>query len=456
MSNDATVEKDVSELHEESTRDEIDALYSDCLTIKPVAHETQTLAEMPGETDEQKIANLERSTYHSSYWGGFDTERMCFTQCPSAMHKEALDELLVKLDEQGVDDVILQSDERIFAKLGSHFYPVSARTLTFSEVSELLAKMHRDSTPGKVRSGSPQKYAYSVPYQAVANGSIKHVRFRCKATACQGVGGSQDGIDISMRCIDSFPKTMDELGVPQGIRDLAFPEAGIIIVTGETGSGKTTLLGTIMRFWATIAKGRRIITYNDPIEYDYRAIPNRTGSIAQTEVGEMIPSFEDAIPDAMRRNPCIIELGEVSEQQGIKNVIIAAQTGHRVYTTVHTESVAITFSRMVEVFPQDEQVGKIRSLISTTRGIIHQRLLETKEGGRIPVQEWLKIGPDERHILYNTPAAQLVETLQNLVETRGRSLLADLESKKDLLKDEVYLLTKRELTGDDGEETNGD
>ena len=447
MSSQERFHKSEPDLHDEISREEVDELYSGTLTVEDESISRSILSE-----DIDQVASLETSLtslgdvdQHASHWGKFDRTEMSFPKCPTSLHKETLDELLVKLDEQGVDDVILQSDERIFAKLGSDFYPVSLRLISFNEVSSVLASMHRESTPGKVRSGKPQKFSYSVPFQKIENGPVGHVRFRNKATACQGLGGSQDGLDISMRCIDSYPKTMDELKVPQGLRDLAFPDSGIVLVTGETGSGKTTLLGSIMRYWATTKKGRRIIAYNDPIEYDYRAIPDRTGSVAQTEVGDMIPSFEDAIPDAMRRNPCIIELGEVSERIGIKNVIIAAQTGHRVYTTVHTDSVAVTFSRMVEPFPQDEQAGKIRSLIATTRGIVHQRLLSTKDGCRVPIQEWLRIGPSEREILYNTDPQVFVQTMQELVETRGRSLLQDLESKKDVVDEEEYLLTKREL-----------
>lgn len=437
--------------HDTTSREELDSLYGSSLSVSKNKVQRRTLVDAEGSTIDEQLDSLKPKLQEPETWGEFDFEKMHFTKCPTSFHLEALNQLLVALDKQNVDDVVLQSDEKIFAKLGSDYYPVSTRAITFSEISSILAAIHRDSTPGKVRSGKYQRFPYSVPYQEKDDGPVRHVRFRVDATACQGPRGSQDGIDITMRCMDAFPKTMDDLNVPQGIRDLAFPEAGIVLVTGETGSGKTTLLGSIMRFWATTPKGRRIITYNDPIEYDYRAIPGRTGSIAQTEVGEMIPDFSHAVPNAMRRNPCIIELGEVSEQIGIKNVIVAAQTGHRVYTTVHTESVAITLSRMVEPFSQEEQPGKIRALISTTRGIVHQRLLDTKDGGRIPIQEWLQIGPEERKALYNSDPSSLVEVLENLVETRGRSLLQDLESKKHLIEEEAYYVTKKELVGRGGD-----
>ncbi len=433
--------------HDTTDREELDSLYGGSLFVSEELLPRRSLADAEGNTIDEQLDSLEPKSKGLEVWGEFDLDTMLFTKCPTSFHREALDQLLVALDKHNVDDVVLQSDEKIFAKIGSDYYAVSARAITFSEISSILAAIHRDSTPGKVRSGEFQRFSYSVPYQEKDDGPVRHVRFRVDATACQGLRGSQDGIDITMRCMDAFPKTMDELNVPKGIRELAFPEAGIVLVTGETGSGKTTLLGAIMRFWATTPKGRRIIAYNDPIEYDYRAIPGRTGSIAQTEVGEMIADFSHAVPNAMRRNPCIIELGEVSEQVGIKNVIVAAQTGHRVYTTVHTESVAITLSRMVEPFSQEEQTGKIRALISTTRGIVHQRLLDAKDGGRVPVQEWLQIGPTERKALYNSESSELVEVLQNLVETRGRSLLQDLESKKHLIEEEAYFVTKQELVG---------
>ena len=418
-------------MHAEVDVAELDGIYSDTLNVKSEAVNTSYDTKADKED--------------SSLWGDYDSVKRRFPRCPSIMTKDAVDELLRKAGELGVDDVVFQGDERIYMKMDKVFSPASLRAISFTEVSEILASMHRESTPGKVRSGKPQAFAYSVPVVCDKTQKVSHVRFRVKATACQGTHGSQDGLAICMRCMASYPMTMDELKVPQGIRDLAFPASGIVIVTGETGSGKTTLLGSFIREKATQELPVHIVTYEDPIEYDYRSIPNKTAIIAQTEVGEMIGSFDDAIPDAMRRNPDIIKVGEVSEEKGIKNALLAGQSGHLVYTTVHAEGVAITFSRMVTAFPHEAQAGVMQSLIASTRGIIHQRLLNKKDGGRIPVQEWLEIGRDEREILLDVPVKEITSTLERLVEERGQPLLRDLESKKDLIDEVDYKLNRRSL-----------
>lgn len=383
------------------------------------------------------------------YWGELDIEKMKFSRAPVTVGKKAFDEILVKLAKAGVDDIVIQSEECIATKLGSHFSYVTSHPLTFPEVSTLLAEITRDSVPGKVRGGVDHNFPYSVPVEVETDGVVRvmHIRFRGNAVSVLGGGGRDDGMQLTLRKIDPHPKTMDELGVPDGIRKLIDSDSGIVFVTGETGSGKTTLLGSFIRHIITQPDGVNVATYEDPIEYDFRAVPGKTSVIAQSSIGEMLPSYDDAIPNALRRNPDVIMLGEVRERVAINNALIAAQSGHLIFTTVHTDGVAITFSRMVSVFPAEERQGKIDALIGSTRGIIHQRLLKAKGGkGRVPVQEWLTIGRRERDRLLDTPNDKLTLVLQQMLEDVGHPLLRDLEAKKHLIDEVDYLRVHRALT----------
>ncbi len=401
-----------------------------------------------------KQSNVDVSTpsnEKSGHWGRFDPKTKTFPMCPLSMSLDALNELLSKLYLESVDDVVFQVDNKVFCKQGNTFYPVTVRPLRVSEVSDILSYMHRESTVGKVRGGSYIDFPYAVPIVSdgmSSNESVQYARFRVNSTACMGLFGSRDSLDITMRCVPAFPSTMDELGLPDGIKQLAFPSSGLILVTGETGSGKSTTLGAFIRHLAEQPKGIRIITYEDPIEYDFRAIPNLTAIIAQTSVGsgEMVPDWDSCIPNALRRNPNVIMLGEIRTPESIKNALTAARSGHVVYTTVHAEGVASTFNRIVNIFPETEQRAVLEALVSTVRGVIHQRLLTTKDQRRQAVFEWLEVDRYERDQLQAVEGHQIFSTLQTLVEKRGRSLLQDLQSKKEQIIQADYLATYRSLT----------
>jgi len=389
---------------------------------------------------------------HTGHWGDFNYETKTFPKCPPTVTKSELDEFLGKIYHVGVADIVLQSDSRAFIKKGNAYYKVTERPFRSKEIEDLIASMHRESTPGQVKAGKPAKYHYVVPIVKSVKGGINEIeyaRFRVNCTACMGLHGASDGIDMTMRSVAAYPPTMDELELPKGIQDMAFPSSGLFIITGETDSGKSTTLGSIIRHWAVRPNAVRIITYEDPVEHDFKAIPNTTACISQTSVGvgEMIPDWGDCIPNAIRRNPDIIMLGEISTPESMKNAISAARAGHIVYTTLHAGSVALAFSRIINEFPENEQSLAREALITTVRGVVHQSLLTMKDSTkRVAVYEWLELDSYERKKLTDTGWSGLYQTLESLVETRGQTQLTDLESKKEIIDPDSYSTAYRSLT----------
>jgi twitching motility protein PilT len=199
------------------------------------------------------------------------------------------------------------------------------------------------------------------------------------------------GIDIVFRIINSKVRTVDELGLPEIMKQLTKYHNGLILVTGSVGSGKSTTLAAMVDY---ISEQRHdhIITLEDPIEY---IIHSKNCHVTQREVHTHTTSFGAALRGALREDPDIIMVGEMRDLETIQLAITASETGHLVLATLHTGNASRTLDRVLDVFPVDQR-EQIRIMVSESlRGIISQQLVPRKDGrGRVLALE----------ILTNTPA----------------------------------------------------
>jgi len=187
-------------------------------------------------------------------------------------------------------------------------------------------------------------------------------------------------ISFAFRVIPSEIPTFDSLHLPKGVARLAEERRGLVLVTGPTGSGKTTTLASMIDH---INRSRRqhIVTIEDPIEILH---PDRGCIVNQREVGLDTVSFEQALRRVLRQDPDVILIGELRDTETAHTALQAAESGHLVFSTLHTIDAAETIGRMIEFFPPAKQ-QQIRSILAgTLRGVISQRLLPKIEGGRIP------------------------------------------------------------------------
>jgi twitching motility protein PilT len=201
----------------------------------------------------------------------------------------------------------------------------------------------------------------------------------------------RNGLGAVFRLIPENIQTISELGLPDQILDLVDVSEGLVLVTGPTGSGKSTTLASIIH---TINERERahIITIEDPIEFVHH---NKQSLINQREVSSHTHSFSNALRAALREDPDIILVGEMRDLETMSLALTAAETGHLVFATLHTNSAVKTVDRIIDVFPEGQQ-GQIRSMLSESlRGIVAQALLPRADGkGRAAVAE----------ILFNVPA----------------------------------------------------
>ncbi len=188
---------------------------------------------------------------------------------------------------------------------------------------------------------------------------------------------------LALRLIPRKIRSIDELGLPPVIKDIADQDFGLIIVTGPTGSGKSTTIAAMIDY-LNEKYAYHIITIEDPIEYIF---DNKRSIIHQRELGRDTMSFTDGLKYALRQDPDVILVGEMRDLETMSLALTSAETGHIVFATVHTNSAATAPERIIDVFPAHQQKQVALQLANTLRAVIYQRLLPRVGGGMVAVQE---------------------------------------------------------------------
>jgi len=211
--------------------------------------------------------------------------------------------------------------------------------------------------------------AYSVPGLG---------RFRCNVFIQRGT------IGMVFRVISMRIPSVEELNLPEVLKKIAMEERGLVLVTGTTGSGKSTTLATMIDY-INMNRTCNIVTIEDPIEYLHR---DKKSIVNQREIGSDTESFGKALRSALRQDPDVILVGEMRDFETIQTALVAAETGHLVFSTLHTIDATETVNRVIAVFPPYQHKQVRMQLSSVIKGIISMRLMPKADGkGRVPAVE---------------------------------------------------------------------
>jgi twitching motility protein PilT len=244
------------------------------------------------------------------------------------------------------------------------------------EISKSLAMELLDDRQKKI---FEEKYSVDSAYQTPDG-----VRFRVN------VFTQRTYIGLVLRRVSSKIPTFNSLGLPQVIRSVAHKPQGLFLVTGPTGSGKSTTLAALVNY-INRSQRKHIVTIEDPIEYLFH---DMVSVINQREVGSDTTAFKEALKNALREDPDIIMVGEMRDQETIQTVITAAETGHLVFSTLHTNNARQTITRIIDTFPEAVRHQVRQQLASTLVGVISQKLVpRTDIEGMIAAVE----------VMFNTP-----------------------------------------------------
>ena len=226
----------------------------------------------------------------------------------------------------------------------------------------------------------------------------------------------RNGLAAVLRRIAGALLTFEEIGLPAGITDLLRKARGLVLVTGPTGSGKSTTLATMVD-WINENLERHIVTIEDPVEFTHR--PKRS-LITQREVGEDVPTFAEAMRRVLRQDPDVILLGEMRDLDTISAAVTAAETGHLVLGTLHTTGSAATVSRIIDVFPADQQAQIRVQLAMSLTAVISQVLVperppegsEPNRHGRVAALEVMVMTPAIANMIRTNDINRINDVIQ--------------------------------------------
>lgn len=252
-----------------------------------------------------------------------------------------------------------------------------------------------------------QLYPQGLPEMGERDLAITVAGTRCRVNVFRRRGDATAAI----RLLSDVIPTFDQLGLPEAVRQFSDFKRGLVIVAGETGSGKSTTLACILD-QINHTHPKHIITLEEPIEYIYQ--PDKC-IVNQREIGQDSASFGDALRGALRQDPDVILIGEMRAPETIETALIAAETGHLVFATLHSGSASSSVDRIVNSFPADRQ-SQIRIQLSTTlRAILCQQLLPKKTTGRVLATELMIANSAIHNLIREGKSAQI----PNAIATSG-------------------------------------
>lgn len=260
--------------------------------------------------------------------------------------------------------------------------------------------------------------------------SINGTRFRTNVFYEKG------RLSAALRLINSDIRTFKELGLPPILEKFTLASQGLVIIAGPTGHGKSTTLASMINY-INQNQNAHIITIEDPIEYSFE---NKKSIITQREVGNDTHSFAKALRSSFREDPNVIMVGEMRDLETIEAALTLAETGHLVYTTLHTNSASQTANRIIDVFPPHQQAQIKSQLASVILGVVSQRLIPKVSGGRTVACEIMIANHAIRNIIREGKTHQL----DNIIATSASEgmisldkVLAEMVNKGDITLDDA-------------------
>jgi twitching motility protein PilT len=285
-----------------------------------------------------------------------------------------IDGLLNFATANGASDVFLKAETPPTLRLGGHIRKLDHPELSGEEIEAVARKMMTAKQWEEFLEHPDHDVAYVIPGVA---------RFRVNIYRQRGT------VAMCLRVVSLNIRTFQELGLPEVLADFTRHHDGLVLVTGPTGSGKSTTLAAMIDLINQEKRGH-IVTIEDPIEYVH---PDKNSIVSQREVGLDTKAFGNALRAALREAPDVILVGELRDTETMGICLQAAETGHLVFSTLHTASAAESMERMLAMFQPHEKALVQQRLAKTLRGILSQKLVPTIDNKRVCAVEILNVSP---------------------------------------------------------------
>jgi twitching motility protein PilT len=337
-----------------------------------------------------------------------------------------IDDLLRRAVESKASDLHLKVGNHPYLRVDGLLNPLAdVPRITPEEMLSMAFSMMTNRQKQKFKETAELDMAYGVAGLG---------RFRVNVFQQRG------NVGMVLRVIPTKIRTIEELELPRILTQICEEQRGLVLTTGTTGSGKSTTLAAMIDRINSL-RSEHIITIEDPIEYLHR---DKKGFINQREVEVDTSSFSTALRAALRQDPDVVLVGEMRDLETISTALLAAETGHLVFSTLHTLDATETIQRIIAVFPPPEQKQIRLQLASTLKAVVSQRLVRKAEGGRVPAVEVMIstgyirdciINPDKTRMIRDAIAAG---TSQYGMQTFDQSLF-DLYSRNLITLEEAIM-----------------
>ncbi len=343
-----------------------------------------------------------------------------------------LKELLTETAKQNASDLHLAVGRRPTLRVDGVLVPLEKHPMLTPEMAEeLIPALLNAEQKDKLAKDKQVDFAYAFEDKA---------RFRANVYRQRGY------LAAALRLIPNRIRTIEELNLPPILHDFAKLSQGFVLVVGPAGHGKSTALAGVLDE-INHNRSDHIITIEDPIEYLFT---QDRGIISQREVGTDVSTFHAGLRTILRQDPDVIMVGEMRDSISIGTAMSAAETGHLVFSTLHTNSASQTIDRIIDSFPAEQQGQVISQLASVLVAIVSIRLLPRLSGGRIPAMEVMIVNPAVRNLIRERKVYQIdlvIETsLQEGMISLNRSMVNLIKNKEVSLENaELYSLNPAEL-----------
>ena len=306
-----------------------------------------------------------------------------------------LDKIISCTDKEGVSDLLLSPNLPPAVRVNGDLRYVSEQKLSSEHIYELIILTMNEQQREFYKNNLEIDYAYDH--------ESNKARFRVNAF------NTIFGAATAMRRISSSIPEVEDVGAPDILIDLVKKDHGLILITGPTGSGKSTTLASMIQF-INRNSNKHIITIEDPVEFIF---DSDRSIINQRQLGNNTKSFLDALRSALREDPDVIMLGEMRDTETIRLALTAAETGHLVISTLHTNNAYESINRVIDVFPADSRKLAVSLLSTSLIGVVSQRLVKSKDGaGRLPVHEVLVATAAVKNLIREGNISQLFSMMQ--------------------------------------------
>ena len=336
-----------------------------------------------------------------------------------------LNDLLIYMAKQEASDLHLKPMRPPLVRIRGKLVAVKTEPLKPADLERMLMPVLNRTQKEKFDNVQSVDFGYGVPGVA---------RFRANLYMQRGTVGAV------FRRIPIQVQTLDQLELPVAISELTQIPDGLVLVTGPTGSGKSTTLAAMISH-VSEHEPLHIVTIEDPIEFLFQ---DKMAAISQREVGTDTPNFKEALRNAMRQDPDVIMVGEMRDRETMETVLTAAETGHLVFSTLHTNNAAQTIDRIIDSFPV-EQHKQIRAQLGLVlRGIVSLKLVKTTSGALTAAVEIMKNSPQIAKMIEEGATKDILEAMESSVgvyrmQSMNQSLIALLAHQKITYQDAMAL-----------------